>query len=63
MAVMAGLILAFWFVAQGSALRYLACPRYLFQDPVPADIYQVLFFGVMNCMYGMNDPARSRSWA
>lgn len=50
---MAGLIVLFWFVGGGIALRYLVSHSII--PPIAPYSGQVLFIGVMSCMYVLWD--------
>lgn len=54
---MTGLIVLFWFVAGGVALRYFVSfsLRCIFMHRAYSGFCQVLFVGVMNCMYALWD--------
>jgi hypothetical protein len=51
---MSGLIVLFWFVGGGVALRYFVCGCFL-SCLCLDNLIQVLFIGVMSCMYALWD--------
>lgn len=58
---MAGLIIAFWFIRGGIALRYLVGGRISTEKQTAVlTCMQVLFIGVMSCLYVLWDVIGTR---